>query len=160
VDHFQKFIHSWDTPGPLVHAGSSCVQPNTPILKSFEEGTLDEFDRMIDLNLRGILIATEAALLHLKSGGRIINIGSCVGEPMTTPGLAVYSATKGAVKMFLQGLSGELGGGAITVNNVRPGPIDTDLNPAAGDWATPQRAATARDREFSLPRISGPITGV
>jgi 3-oxoacyl-[acyl-carrier protein] reductase len=51
---------------------------------------------------------------------------------MTTPGLAVYSATKGAVKMFLQGLSGELGGGAITVNNVQPGPINTDLNPAAG----------------------------
>jgi 3-oxoacyl-[acyl-carrier protein] reductase len=118
----------------------------TAIPKPFEEATLEEMDQMIDLNVRGVFIATQAALKHLKEGGRIISIGSCVGERATTPGLAAYSATKGAVKMFTQGLSREVGARGITVNNVQPGPIDTDLNPAEGDWATPQIANTALKR--------------
>src|SRR6266851_4620783 len=86
----------------------------TAIPKTFEETTLDEIDRVIDINVRGTLVA--------------------------------YSATKGAVKMFSQGLSREVASRGITVNNVQPGPIDTDLNPAAGDWAVPQQAATPLDR--------------
>jgi 3-oxoacyl-[acyl-carrier protein] reductase len=82
----------------------------------------------------------------MKDGGRIIMIGSAVGERVQTPGLVPYSATKGAVKIFTQGLSREVGGRGITVNNVQPGPIDTDLNPASGDWAVPQKAATALNR--------------
>jgi 3-oxoacyl-[acyl-carrier protein] reductase len=100
----------------------------TAIPKPFEETTLEEIDHMINLNFRSTLIATQAALKHMKSGGRIIMIGSCVGERAMTPGLVAYSATKGAVKMFTQGLSREVGSRAITVNNVQPGPIDTDLN--------------------------------
>jgi 3-oxoacyl-[acyl-carrier protein] reductase len=118
----------------------------TAIPKPFEEATLEEMDQMINLNVRSVFIATQAALKHLKEGGRIISIGSCVGERATTPGLAAYSATKGAVKMFTQGLSREVGARGITVNNVQPGPIDTDLNPAEGDWATPQIANTALKR--------------
>ncbi len=118
----------------------------TAIPKPFEEATLEELDRVIDINLRGIFIATHAALKHMGDGGRIIMIGSCVGERLMTPGLAAYGATKGAVKMFTQGLSREVGSRGITVNNVQPGPIDTDLNPAAGDWATPQIANTALKR--------------
>ncbi len=118
----------------------------TAIPKTFEETTLEEMDRVIDINIRGILAATQAALKHMKSGGRIISIGSAVGERVQTPGLVAYSATKGAVKIFTQALSRELGSRGITVNNVQPGPIDTDLNPASGDWAVPQRAATALDR--------------
>ena len=118
----------------------------TGIPKPFEETTLEEIDRMINLNFRGTLVVTQAALKHMKSGGRIIMIGSCVGERAMTPGLVAYSATKGAVKMFTQGLSREVGSRAITVNNVQPGPIDTDLNPAAGDWAKPQIANTALGR--------------
>jgi 3-oxoacyl-[acyl-carrier protein] reductase len=118
----------------------------TAIPKPFEEATLEEIDRVIDINLRGVFIATKAVLKHLREGGRIITIGSCVGERMMTPGLAAYSATKGAVKMFTQGLSREVGSRGITVNNVQPGPIDTDLNPAAGDWAAPQIANTALKR--------------
>src|SRR2546426_11861255 len=102
----------------------------TAIPKKFEENTLEELDRMIDINVRGTLAATQAALKHMKSGGRIIMIGSAVGERAQTPGLVAYSATKGAVKMFSQGLSREIGSRGITVNNVQPGPIDTDLNPA------------------------------
>ncbi|MFZ0602013.1 MAG: SDR family oxidoreductase, partial [Roseiarcus sp.] len=118
----------------------------TAIPKAFEETTLEEMDRVIDINLRGVLIATRAALRHLKDAGRIINIGSCVGERMMTPGLVTYAATKGAVKMFTQGLSREVGARGITVNTIQPGPIDTDLNPASGDWATPQIANTALKR--------------
>jgi 3-oxoacyl-[acyl-carrier protein] reductase len=118
----------------------------TAIPKLFAEATLEEIDRVIDLNLRGVFIATQAALKHLHDGGRIINIGSCVGEKMATPGLAAYAATKGAVKMFTQGLSREVGARGITVNNVQPGPIDTDLNPAANEWAEPQIANTALKR--------------
>ena len=77
----------------------------TAIPKKYEDTTLDEIDRMFDINVRGTLVVTQAALKHMKSGGRIITIGSCVGERMMTPGLVAYSATKGAVKMFTQGLS-------------------------------------------------------
>jgi 3-oxoacyl-[acyl-carrier protein] reductase len=124
------------------------------IPKPFEQATLEELDRVLDINVRGTFIATQAALKHLKSGGRIIMIGSCVGERMVTPGLAAYSATKGAVKMFTQGLSREVGGRGITVNNVQPGPIDTDLNPASGDWAAPQTAMTALNRYGTVDEVS------
>ncbi len=118
----------------------------TAIPKTFAETTLEEMDRVIDINVRGVFATTQAALKHMKDDGRIINIGSAVGERVQTPGLVPYSATKGAVKIFTQGLSREVGGRGITVNNVQPGPIDTDLNPASGDWAVPQKAVTALNR--------------
>jgi 3-oxoacyl-[acyl-carrier protein] reductase len=118
----------------------------TAVPMKVEETTLADFDRVFAINVRGVFVATQAALKHMRDGGRIIMIGSCVGERMMTPGLAAYAATKGAVKMFTQGLCREVGNRGITVNNVQPGPIDTDLNPATGDWAVPQRANTALDR--------------
>jgi len=132
----------------------------TAIPKKFEETTLEEMDRLIDINIRGVFVATQAALKHMKDGGRIITIGSCVGERMMTPGLVPYSATKGAVKMFTQGLSREVGDRGITVNNVQPGPIDTDLNPAAGDWAAPQKAATALGRYGTVDEVAALVSFV
>jgi 3-oxoacyl-[acyl-carrier protein] reductase len=132
----------------------------TAIPKSFEESTLEDMDHMIDINVRGVFIATQAALKHMKEGGRIITIGSCVGERMMTPGLVAYSATKGAVKMFTQGLSRELGSRGITVNNVQPGPIDTDLNPAAGEWAEPQLANTALKRYGHVDEVAALVSFV
>jgi 3-oxoacyl-[acyl-carrier protein] reductase len=132
----------------------------TAIPKRFEETTLEELDRVINLNVRGPMIATQAALKHMKRGGRIIMIGSCVGERTQTPGLVSYSATKGAVKMFSQGLSREVGSRGITVNNVQPGPIDTDLNPAAGEWAVPQKAATALNRYGSVDEVAALVAFV
>src|SRR6266849_2642329 len=76
----------------------------TAIPKPFEETTLEEMDRVIDINIRGVFVTTQAALKHMKSGGRIIMIGSSVGERNHMPGLTPFSATKGAVKMFTQGL--------------------------------------------------------
>jgi NAD(P)-dependent dehydrogenase (short-subunit alcohol dehydrogenase family) len=68
-----------------------------------------------------------------------------------------YSATKGVVKIFTQGLSMEVGRCSITVNNIQPGPIDTDLNPASGDWAVPQKAATALDRYRHVDEIAAAV---
>ncbi|MGC2768893.1 MAG: 3-oxoacyl-ACP reductase family protein [Candidatus Acidiferrum sp.] len=132
----------------------------TAIPKKFEETTLEEIDLMLSLNVRGALVATQAALKHMTNGGRIIMIGSCVGERNMTPGLAAYSATKGAIKMFTQGLSREVGDRGITVNNVQPGPIDTDLNPAAGEWAAPQKANTALNRYGTVDEVAALVAFV
>jgi 3-oxoacyl-[acyl-carrier protein] reductase len=132
----------------------------TAIPKPFEETTVEEMDAVIDLNLRAVFIATQAALKHLGSGGRIISIGSCVGERMGTPGLVAYAATKGAVKMFTQGLAREVGERGITVNNIQPGPIDTELNPAASEWATPQIENTALKRYGHVDDVAAMVAFV
>ena len=132
----------------------------TAVPKPFEEATLEELDRVLDINLRGLFVATQAALKHLREGGRIIMIGSAVGERVLTPGLVPYAATKGAVKIFTQGLAREVGSRGITVNNVQPGPIDTDLNPATGDWAVPQKAVTALNRYGHVDDIAAMVAFV
>jgi 3-oxoacyl-[acyl-carrier protein] reductase len=132
----------------------------TAIPKPFVDSTLEEMDRVLDINVRGVFVATQAALKHMNEGGRIIMIGSAVGERAVAPGLVPYAATKGAVKMFTQALSRELGSRGITVNNVQPGPIDTDLNPASGDWAVPQKAATALDRYGRADEIAAMVAFV
>jgi 3-oxoacyl-[acyl-carrier protein] reductase len=114
----------------------------------------------MDINVRGVFVATQAALKHMKSGGRIISIGSAVGERALTPGLVPYSATKGAVKMFTQGLSREVASRGITVNNVQPGPIDTDTNPATGEWAVPQKAFTALGRYGHVDEVAALVAFV
>ena len=76
----------------------------TAIPKPFEEATLEEIDRVIDINIRGTLATTQAALKHMHDGGRIIMVGSAVGERAVAPGLVPYAATKGAVKMFTPGI--------------------------------------------------------
>ena len=132
----------------------------TAIPKTFEATTLEDMNRVIDINIRGTLVATHAALKHMKSGSRIIMIGSAVGERVAAPGLVAYAATKGAVKMFSQALAREVGSLGITVNNVQPGPIDTDLNPASGDWAVPQKAATALDRYGHVDEVAALVSFV
>ncbi len=132
----------------------------TAVPKRFEETTIEELDRLIDINVRGTFVITQAALKHMRSDGRIITIGSCVGERVMTPGLVPYSATKGAVKMFAQGLAREVGSRGITVNNIQPGPIDTDLNPASGDWAVPQKAATALNRYGRVEEVAALVAFV
>jgi len=132
----------------------------TAIPKPFVDTTLEEMDHVINLNIRGVFVTTQAALKQMNDNGRIIMIGSCVGERNLTPGLAAYAATKGAVKMFAQSLSREVGSRGITVNNVQPGPIDTDLNPASGDWATPQKAVTALKRYGLVDEVAALVAFV
>jgi 3-oxoacyl-[acyl-carrier protein] reductase len=132
----------------------------TAIPKPFEQTTLEEMDQMIDINFRGVMVGTLVGLKHMNDNGRIIMIGSCLGERNLTPGLVAYAATKGAVKMFTQGLAREVGSRGITVNNVQPGPIDTDLNPAAGDWAAPQKANTALNRYGTVDEVAALVSFV
>jgi 3-oxoacyl-[acyl-carrier protein] reductase len=132
----------------------------TIVPQQVAETTLADFDRVFAVNVRGTFVATQAALKHLKPGGRIIMIGSCVGEHVLIPGMAPYAATKGAIKMFTQGLARELGARGITVNNVQPGPIDTDMNPAAGDWAAGQKAAVPLDRYGRADEVAALVSFV
>ncbi|KUI38251.1 3-oxoacyl-ACP reductase family protein [Mycobacterium sp. GA-2829] len=96
---------------------------------------LDEFDRLVAVNVRGVFVAIQCAVRHLGDGGRIINIGSINADRVPAPGLSVYSMTKAAVAGLTRGLARELGPRGITINNVQPGPIATDMNPADGEFA-------------------------
>ncbi|MDB5099715.1 MAG: Oxidoreductase [Cyanobacteria bacterium RYN_339] len=133
-DAVEKTVKTFGGLDVLVNNAGTCIP------EPVAETSLENFDRMFAINVRGLFVATQAALKHLKPGGRIINIGSCVGQNVGFGGMASYAATKGAVKMFTQGLARELGSLGVTVNNVQPGPIDTELNPASGEWAVPQKA--------------------
>jgi 3-oxoacyl-[acyl-carrier protein] reductase len=94
--------------------------------------SLKDFDRTFAVNVRAVFVATQAAVKHMKEGGRVINIGSCNAERMPFAGGAVYAMSKAALVGLVQGLACDLGPRGITVNNVQPGPVDTDLNPATG----------------------------
>ncbi|NYF79047.1 3-oxoacyl-ACP reductase family protein [Granulicella arctica] len=130
------------------------------IPKKFEETTLEDFDRIIGTNLRGVFITTQVVLEHMNENGRIINIGSCVGERAMMLGLVAYASTKGAVKMFTQALAREVGDRGITVNNVQPGPIDTDFNPADGHRATAWKAAIALNRYGRVDEVAALVAFV
>ncbi|PYE22039.1 NAD(P)-dependent dehydrogenase (short-subunit alcohol dehydrogenase family) [Rhizobium sp. PP-F2F-G20b] len=107
----------------VLFAGEFCSQP------------LDEIDLQLNINVRGVILITQAALKHIPDGGRIISTGSNAGLAVPFAGIAVYAATKSALESFTRGLARELGPREITVNLVRPGPIDTDMNPADGALA-------------------------
>ena len=95
---------------------------------------LEDFDRMVAVNLRAVFVATQAAVRHMPPGGRVITIGSCNAERMPFEGGAVYAMSKAALVGLVKGLARDLGPRGITINNVQPGPIDTDLNPADSDF--------------------------
>ncbi|CAB3900727.1 MAG: oxidoreductase [Achromobacter mucicolens] len=101
----------------------------------FSEQSLEQISRQLNVNVRGVFMTTQAALKYLPDGGRIITIGSNAGLSVPFAGIAVYAATKSAMESFTRGLARELGHRHITVNLVRPGPIDTDMNPAEGHLA-------------------------
>lgn len=101
---------------------------------------------VLNVNARSAVLAAQAAIPHLRSGSRIITIGSCLGERVPYPGLTVYSMSKSALLAFNRGLARELGPQNITVNLIQPGPIDTDQNPADGEGAEPNRSLTALGR--------------
>ncbi len=95
--------------------------------------SLDDFDRMVATNVRGVFVAIQAASLHLADGGRIITIGSNTAVRTAFPGASVYSMTKGAVASLVRGVAIDLAPRQITVNNVQPGPTMTDMTSAHAD---------------------------
>ena len=103
----------------------------------------EAFDRMVAINILGTYAYARCVVQHLDRGSRIINIGSINAERVQAAGLAAYAMTKGAIASLTKGLARELGPRGITVNNVQPGPVDTDANPAEGDHADEARAIMA-----------------
>lgn len=100
-----------------------------------DEFTLEDFDRTLAINVRSVFIASQEAARHMKEGGRIINIGSTNADRMPFAGGGVYAMSKSALVGLTKGLARDLGPRGITVNNVQPGPVDTDMNPADSDFA-------------------------
>jgi 3-oxoacyl-[acyl-carrier protein] reductase len=124
---------------------------------SLDDFSLADFDRMLAINLRAVFVATQAAAKHMSSGGRVIMIGSCNADRMPWGIGAVYSMTKAGLVGLTKGLSRELGPRGITVNNVQPGPIDTDMNPAQGDFADSLRAMMALPRYGSVEEVAAMV---
>ncbi len=116
-------------------------------LGPIDDFKLEDFDRTIAVNVRAVFVASQAAVKHMKDGGRIINIGSCNAERMPFPGGAVYAMSKSALVGLVQGMARDLGPRGITVNNIQPGPIDTDMNPANSDFAE-----TLKKQFMAIPR--------
>ena len=107
------------------------------------EMALADIDALLAVNVRSVVLASQAAIPHLGEGGRIISIGSCLGERVPFPGVTVYSMTKSALLSFTRGLARELGPQGITVNLVQPGSTETDMNPSDGAQSDLQRSMTA-----------------
>lgn len=116
------------------------------VFAPIDDYRLEDFDRTVAVNVRAVFAATQAAVKHMKTGGRVINIGSCNAERMPFTGGAVYAMSKAALVGLVKGLARDLGPRGITINNIQPGPVDTDLNPANTDFA---RMLTAL---MALPR--------
>ena len=105
------------------------------VVKPIDDFRLEEFDRTLAVNLRAVFVATQAAVKHMGTGGRVITIGSCNADRMPFAGGAVYAMSKAALVGLVKGLARDLGPRGITINNVQPGPIDTDMNPADSEFA-------------------------
>ena len=122
------------------NAGVAAIAP-------LDKLSVADFDRTFAINVRGVFVATQAALAHLPNGGRIINIGSCNSDRMPFAGGAIYAASKAALVGLVKGLARDLGPKGITVNNVHPGPVDTEMNPKDSDFAT-----MLKNQFMALPR--------
>ncbi|MEX6501798.1 3-oxoacyl-ACP reductase family protein [Pseudomonas zhanjiangensis] len=100
-----------------------------------EAFSLEDFDRTLAVNVRSVFVASQEAARHMGDGGRIITIGSTNAERMPFAGGSVYAMSKSAIVGLTRGLARDLGPRGITVNNVQPGPVDTDMNPADSEFA-------------------------
>jgi 3-oxoacyl-[acyl-carrier protein] reductase len=105
------------------------------VIAPIDDYRLEDFDRTLAVNVRAVFVATQAAVKHMKAGGRVINIGSCNAERMPFTGGGVYAMSKAALVGLVKGLARDLGPRGITINNVQPGPVETDMNPANSDFA-------------------------
>ena len=115
-------------------------------LGSVEELPLADFERTLAINVRSVFVATQAAVKHMGDGGRVISIGSTNAERMPFAGGATYAMSKSALVGLTKGLARDLGPRGITVNNVQPGPVDTDMNPDDGDFAETLKGLMALPR--------------
>jgi 3-oxoacyl-[acyl-carrier protein] reductase len=122
-----------------------------------EQFSMEDFDRAVAVNVRAVFVAVQEAARHLPEGGRVINIGSVNAERMPFAGGSVYAMTKAAVSGLTRGLARDLGPRGITVNNVQPGPIDTDMNPANGPFAESLKSLMALPRYATGGEVAGMV---
>jgi 3-oxoacyl-[acyl-carrier protein] reductase len=127
------------------------------VMAPLDDFRLEDLDRTLAVNVRAAFVATQAAAKHMKAGGRIITIGSCNADRMPFAGGAAYAMSKAALVGLVKGLARDLGPRGITVNNVQPGPIDTDMNPANGDFADSLRGLMALPRYGAAEEIAAMV---
>jgi 3-oxoacyl-[acyl-carrier protein] reductase len=125
------------------------------VMAPLDDYRLEDLDHTLAVNVRAAFVATQAAAKHMKTGGRIITIGSCNADRMPFEGGAAYAMSKAALVGLVKGLARDLGPRGITVNNIQPGPIDTDMNPADGDFADTLRKLMALPRYGAAEEIAG-----
>ncbi|MFE8990132.1 SDR family oxidoreductase [Streptomyces collinus] len=127
------------------------------VLGPLDTLSLTDVDRVLDVNVRGVFLASQAAAARMPEGGRIITIGSCMAQRVPGPGGTLYATSKAALAGLTKALARELGGRGITANLVLPGPIDTDMNPADGPYAAGQAAMTALGRFGTADEVASMV---
>lgn len=137
--------------------GLDILVNNTGVLAwgSTEELTLEQLDHTLAINVRSVFVASQEAARHMIDGGRIINIGSTNAERIPVAGGALYAMSKSALVGLAKGMARDLGPRAITVNNVQPGPVDTEMNPADGEGAEYLKGLMALGRYGKADEIAG-----
>ncbi|SEB19008.1 SDR family oxidoreductase [Paraburkholderia sartisoli] len=125
-----------------------------------ETFSLEDFDATLQVNVRAVFVAVKAVLPHMGEGGRIVNIGSCNAERMPFAGGAAYAMSKSALRGLVQGMARDLGPRGITVNNVQPGPTDTDMNPESSDFASMLHGLMAIQRHAHPDEVAGMVAYV
>lgn len=118
----------------------------------------EDFQRLLAVNVHSVFTATQEAVRHMPDGGRIVHIGSVNSDRMPFVGGSVYALTKGAIFSFTKGLARDLGSRNITVNNIQPGPVDTDGNPASGPFAETMLSLMALKRYGKAEEIAGMVS--
>jgi len=127
------------------------------VIAPLEQFSLDDFDRLVAVNVRAVFVATQEAARHMTDGGRIITIGSVNADRMPFAGGSVYAMSKAAVAGLTRGLARDLGSRGITVNNVQPGPVATDMNPENGPFAELLKSLMAIQRYGQGDEIAGMV---
>jgi 3-oxoacyl-[acyl-carrier protein] reductase len=122
-----------------------------------EQDSDEAFRKHFAVNVEGVHVGTRAALPHLRDGGRIIVVGSVVGHRGLVAGNATYSSTKSAVAGLVRGWAYDLAPRGILVNTVQPGPIDTDMNPADGEFAAAFTSMVPLGRYGKVDEIAGVV---
>ncbi|MDX9664394.1 3-oxoacyl-ACP reductase family protein [Pseudomonas sp. P5_152] len=135
-------------------------------IAALEDFKLEDFDQTLAINVRSVFIASQEAARHMGAGGRIINIGSTNADRMPFAGGGPYAMSKAALVGLTKGLARDLGPRGITINNVQPGPVDTDMNPAHGEFAESLiplmavgRYGTAAEIASFVAYLAGPEAG-
>ena len=127
------------------------------VIAPIDEFKLADFDRTFAINVRSVFVASQAALEHMPAGSSIINIGSTNAERMPFAGGAVYAMSKSALQGLVKGMARDLGLRGITVNNIQPGPVDTDMNPATGKFAEMLKSLMPLPRYATGDEIAGMV---